>query len=104
MTIRPTSSGQTPRPGIRDAGRTSAPGAPTRPGESSVPAAPGAQRDGVHISAEARQLQQQDGSERGGASELGAERMKSILDRISSGWYERPEVRDQVLNRLARDL
>jgi hypothetical protein len=32
------------------------------------------------------------------------ERMRTVLARIAGGYYDRPEVRDQILDRLASDL
>jgi hypothetical protein len=38
------------------------------------------------------------------ASRLDAGRMRQVLDRVASGWYDRAEVRDVVLGRLSGDL
>lgn len=104
MTIRPTSSGQTPRPGIERAGKSTPTGAPARANDASAPSTPGVTRDDVQISAQARELQQMDAAARGVAGEVPAERMKQVLERLSGGYYDQPQVRDIVLSKLSKDL
>ena len=105
MTVRPTQSGQTPRPAVERTGKTAVPNPAARPAsETSIPAGPSGQRDDVQISAQARELQQMDTAPRGSASEIPADRLKEVLSRVSSGFYEQPEVRDTVLRRLEQDL
>jgi len=104
MTVRPTTSGQTPRPAISRTDRTATPSSASRPAEPSTTAAFGVRGDDVQISAQARQLQQADSATRGTGGELSADRLRQVLGRMSSGHYDRPEVQDQVVRRLSRDL
>ena len=106
MTVRPTTSGQTSRPAINRTDRTASPASPSaaRPAEPSVTGASGVRRDNVQISAQARQLQQADPTTRGTSGELSADRLRQVLGRMSSGHYDQPEVQDQVVRQLSRDL
>ena len=104
MTVRPTASGQTPRPAIGRTERAASPAPASRPAEQGTPAAPGIRRDDVQISAQARQLQQADSAARGPAGEFSAERLRQVLGRMTNGHYDQPAVQDQVVRQLARDL
>ena len=104
MTVRPTTSGQTPRPAISRTDRTANPASASRPTDSVAPAASGVRRDDVQISAQARKLQQVDSTARGSVGELSADRLRQVLGRMSDGHYDRPEVQDQALRQLSRDL
>ncbi len=106
MTVRPTTSGQTPGPAIGRTDRTASPtsASAARPAEPNATAAPGARRDDVQISAQARQLQQVDSTTRGPGGELSADRLRQVLGRISDGHYDQPQVQDQVVRRLAHDI
>ena len=105
MDIQPTAPGRTSGtgPGRIDRAPT---GAPVRPDGRSSPrlAPPGVKRDDIEISAVARDLQETAGSDAVAGSDLPPARMRQILDRIASGYYDRPEVRDQVLKSLADAL
>ena len=103
MTVRPTTSGQTPRPEIQRTGKPVPSAAPARPGETPAPAAPGSGRDDVQISAQARELQQMD-TDRATSGEIAPQRMRDVLGRISGGYYDQPHVRDEVVRRLSQDL
>jgi hypothetical protein len=103
MTVRPTTSGQTPRPGIDRAGKPAAPAAPGRSNDTPAASAAAARRDDVQISAQARELQHLDAG-RGAAGEIAPERLRDVLGRISTGYYDQPQVRDEVIRRLAQDL
>ncbi len=35
---------------------------------------------------------------------LSADRLREVLERLKSNFYDRPEVRDQIARRLAQDL
>jgi hypothetical protein len=58
----------------------------------------------VEISGAARELSGalEASSERVGGME--PDRLREILERIAEGYYERPEVKDQVLRKLAHEL
>lgn len=103
MTVRPTTSGQTQRPGIDRAGKTSAPVPASRSNDAPAIPLPPAGRDNVEISAQARELQQLD-TVRAASGEIAPERMRTVLGRISAGYYDQPQVRDEVIRRLAREL
>ena len=62
--------------------------------------------DRVELSAESRKLVEevQPATSGASASGLSPERMKQVLSRLVSGYYDRPEVQDQVAGRLAKDL
>ena len=47
------------------------------------------------------------GADTGGAppeATISAERLREVLDRLKTGFYDRPEVRDQVARGVTRDL
>jgi len=63
-------------------------------------------RLGPEGEARSRRLVEQAG-ETGGAPPQGtisAERLREVLDRLTTGFYDRPEVRDQVARAVTRDL
>src|SRR5262249_21200113 len=102
MNIRPTQPGQTPAASA-DRLRDARPSAPSTPDDRPGLAPDGARADRAEVSTAARQLHDRlaPGS---AARELPPERLAQILDRLSEGHYDRPDVRDAVLNRLAGDL
>jgi hypothetical protein len=104
MTVRPTSSGQTPRPGIERAGTPSPPATPTRGGDTPVTSPAVVRRDDVQISPQARQLQQLGTAQRGPAGEIEPGRLREVMGRISSGFYDQPHVKDELLRRIAQDV
>lgn len=57
--------------------------------------------DSVEVSSEAKALA--DGSEARGKSQLSAERLKEIGERLATGYYDRPEVIDEVAKRIQAD-
>lgn len=103
MTVRPTPSGQHPSIGITRAQRSGAGNTPAQPGDTSPAAAREARPDDVRISAEARELQHA-GAPASQAPELSPGRMKQVLERMSEGHYDRPEVQREVVMRLLADL
>ena len=103
MTVRPTPSGQNPSIGISRAQRSGVGGAPQRQAEAQSGSAQESRRDAVQISAHARELQQL-GASGQQAPELSSDRMKQVLDRMSEGHYDRPDVQREVIRRLMKDL
>ena len=103
MTVRPTPSGQNPSIGILRAQRSGVGGAPQRQTETHSGSAQEARRDDVQISAHARELQQV-GASAQQAPELSPGRMKHVLDRMSEGHYDRPDVQREVIRSLMKDL
>lgn len=103
MKVQPNPSGQTPRPALDRSGRVA-----PRPADRHSPPAPGLSfdapaRDNVELSDEARALQQQ---AEVGAPESSIEpaRLRQVLDRMASGWYDRDEVRADVVEKIRREL
>jgi hypothetical protein len=103
MNVRPTEPGQPQKPGPGRL-RESPAGSPARPVEKAPlpPEAPA--RDRVELSEAARELQAQLGLDKIPVAELPPQRLREILDRLKQGYYDRPEVRDELLQRLAGDL
>lgn len=100
MNVRPTNHRPVPQP---DAGslRRSTPKEGAAPeGAAALPES--VLRDRVAISNEALDLQRSRESAR--EAELPAERMQAILGRITQGFYDRVDVRDRILERMASDL
>ena len=58
--------------------------------------------DSVDVSPDAKALAEQRDA-RSTTSSLPADRLKEIGDRLASGFYDQPEVIDQVARRVARD-
>ncbi len=85
MTFRTTSPGRTPHV------------APER-------AACVGSHDAEQPSADVREPQPLDGAGGGPSAELPASRLREVLDRVTGGHYDRPEVKGQVIRRIARDL
>jgi len=104
MDIQPTKPGSTPKTGPGRLDRSAAP--PPAQSEEHVPSpeAAKAARDKVQISDAARSLQEQLQHEREFIAQLPPGRLRETLERIYNGFYDRPEVRDVVLQRLAEDL
>jgi hypothetical protein len=103
MTVRPTPSGQNPSIGINRAQRPGVGSTPQRQGDARSSAAHEARRDDVQISSQARELQQV-GAPVPQAPEISSGRMKQVLDRMSVGHYDRPDVQREVVRRLLEDL
>lgn len=61
----------------------------------------GSTDDSVQLSAEARAASRSDAST--SASGLSAERLQEILKRLSSGYYDSPQVRDQVASKIQQE-
>jgi hypothetical protein len=103
MTVRPTPSGQNPGIGVSRAQRAGVGGTSQRQTEAQSAAAQESRRDDVQISPQARELQQL-GAPAQQAPELSPGRMKQVLDRMSDGHYDRPDVQREVVRRLMKDL
>ncbi len=93
MTARPNQPTPltTPKPNVR-AGEP-----PTGPTSRS-------RHEDVRNSRQAHELQQPDPGGRGSAGELAPERLRELLGRLADGFYDRPDVRDEVIRRLSDDL
>jgi hypothetical protein len=63
---------------------------------------PGAPSDQVELSEAARELQANLATR--APADLSPERWNAILGRLSQGHYDRPEVRDRIIERLAHEL
>jgi len=103
MRIDPSHGGCSGGPAAGRLGDTNAPtGAPSRsaPG-SPKPFDPAVDR--VEVSDAARELAAQATVSRA-ESTLEPARLRQVLDRVSRGFYERPEVRAEVTRRLSGDL
>ena len=102
MKVQPNPSGQIQRPGVDRAGR------PTRTPDRSSPSAPGLSfdapaQDNVELSTEARALQPTaETSVPEGSIEPA--RFRQVLDRVASGFYEREDVREAVVDKLRQEL
>lgn len=106
MNIRPSQSGQTSGTPLKRANSSAVSGQPPRPADSGAaqpsPAAPA--RDAVQISAQARQLQMSGAPDRDESNAISPDRLRTILQRMNDGHYDRPEVQDAVLKRIAEEL
>jgi hypothetical protein len=107
MTIKPVPSGSTPRPGSRRPVDATDKSAGKRVegevrGRTRDEAAP--PKDNVELSAAALELQGQAGAGEVPSGELSPERLGRVLDRLASGHYDKPEVRDQAAERAGEDL
>lgn len=105
MTVRPTTPGPTSHTDITRTGkapsRASGP-MPARP--DSTTSGAGKRPDQLEISSEARALQGLEDSERVAAGAVDNSRMREVSRRLADGHYDRPEVVEQVLDRMLNDL
>jgi len=102
MTIRPTAAGIS---GQSEATRTSQSTARGNTAGRSAERRPIESRaDEVRISEQARDLQMQAAPDTIPHDEVAPERLRSIAQRIEQGHYELPQVIDETLRRMARDL
>jgi hypothetical protein len=104
MSVDPTKSNPLPGSG---AGRIQRP-TPQSPDARRDPETPGGvpstSADAVELSEAARELLQKIGLDGPPLADLSPERMKEIAARLRSGFYDRPDVVDEVLRRLQKDL
>lgn len=99
MSIEPTKPGSTPAPGLGRLDRAPSLG-PARPEDGSTSEAASTAHDQVHISDAARGLQDQ----RELITQLPPGRLHQVLERFTSGFYDRPEIRTTVVARIAEEL
>lgn len=98
MTIDPLKAKAT-TPEANEAGRTARPAA-ARHGQASAAAAK-PHADSIELSAEARESTASHGPV--SSSGLSASRLKEVVDRVNSGYYDTDRVRDTVARRIQQD-
>ncbi len=104
MSIEPTKP--TGIPGSPDAARLQQPqGAqlPKAPAANRSAAESGGRVDSAEFSPAARALSEQVGPQRSSASGLSPARLKQLLQRLLSGFYDRPEVQRTIAQRVSKD-
>ncbi len=105
MTIKPVPSGPTPRPGARQPVQGKVAPEPRADEASRAPEtarpAPG---DNVQLSDAVKELHGQISAEAVPSGEIPPDRLADVMDRLAKGHYDRPEVKDQVVGRIADDL
>jgi hypothetical protein len=103
MTIQPTKPGSTPAKGATRLDRNAAL-SPARPADPSTSEAAKATSDKVVISNTARGLQDQLQNRIELVAQLPPGRLREVLERLNSGFYDRPEVRRAVVESIAEEL
>ena len=103
MQIKPTGTGQTTGTGAERT-RESQAGAPVGSEKGVAPREGQTRSDSVEISGAARELLETRPPEEAETHHLDPERARTILDRLGDGYYERSDVRLEVLRRIASDL
>jgi hypothetical protein len=103
MTVEPTNRGQiqpsrTSKPRDPVAGKT-----PEKKSQE-VGKVPNTVVDKVEVSSTAKELHELIGSEQLDANTIPAERLKEILERISDGTYDKPEIIDEITRRIADEI
>jgi hypothetical protein len=101
LNIRSTPSGLTPKTQAQR-GRDTAPATAGRPG-GPAPGAAGPPVDRVELSPEARELSARANREPETGS-LTPERLAVLAERMRSGYYDRPDTVERLLDRLASEL
>jgi hypothetical protein len=103
MNVNPTQPDPTARPGTGRLRR--APSEPTiRPLDHMAAPSVEPQKDAIEISAAAREIRSSIEAPEPGEVGLPAGRQREILGRIAQGFYQREDVRDEVLRLLAADI
>ncbi len=69
-----------------------------------TPSATGTPKDRAEVSSAAQELFESSASSPVSSSSLPADRMRSILERVRSGHYDRPEVLDQVAQKFRAEV
>jgi hypothetical protein len=103
MTIQPTKPDSTRNPGTGRLDRNAAL-SPTRPADTSASEVPRATPDKVQISDAARGLQEQLQNRLELVAQLPPGRLREVLERLNSGFYDRPEIRRAVVESIAGEL
>jgi hypothetical protein len=103
MSIQPTKPGSTPATGAGRLDRNPAL-SPTRPADTSTSEAASAAPDKIQISDAARGLQEQLENRRELVAQLPPGRLREVLERFTSGFYDRPEIRKAVVESIAQEL
>lgn len=103
MQVKPTGPGQPREPGAK----RPAPLAHSKPLEGASPPEKGRvlePADQVEISGAARELSGALAASSADEGALEPGRLREILERIADGYYERSDVQEQVLRKVAREL
>jgi hypothetical protein len=103
MTIQPTKPGSTSAQGTGRLDRNAAL-SPARPADPSTSDVASAKSDKVQISDAARGLQEQLQNRIELVAQLPPGRLREVLERLNSGFYDRPEVRRAVVESIADEL
>jgi len=67
-------------------------------------ATPAPAQDSVELSDAARALAETAGPGAPAGASLTPERLRTVLDRVTQGFYDRPEIRDAIARQVAPDL
>lgn len=103
MSIDPTKSPSTsPVSGVRVDQATTKQSGQVKPVIAEQARETAGREDQVKISDEARVAGQHEGKD--STSGIPSERFQTILKRLNSGFYDNPEVRDRIAQRLQREL
>jgi hypothetical protein len=103
MKIQPSGPDPTSSRAARQLDKNSA-AQPVRQEGRPANGSPEVARDRAEISDAARDLGERAKTSGECSAQLPADRLRSVMDRVCSGYYDRPEVRDAVLSRLSHDL
>jgi len=103
MTVDPVNRGEVPSSGPKRANKSAA-GQKTRSDPANHSSAIDVASDKVELSSAAQELGEIAAANRPESNTLSPERMKEILGRIADGFYDKPEVIDEVAKRVDGDL
>jgi hypothetical protein len=103
MAVQPTQPDRIGRSGLGRARRTLGDAPESLKGDR-APRPPVQPEDSVQISSTAETLHQASSDFQTSDADLSPERLKQVLNRISNGFYQRPEVRAEVARKLANSL
>jgi hypothetical protein len=103
MTVDPVNRGHVPSSGPDRAAKSAA-GKKAQSAQSSSSNASDTVSDKVELSSAAQELRELAAANRPESNTLSPERMKEILGRIADGFYDKPEVIDEVARRVETDL
>ncbi len=102
MTVDPMKSGSMPAADATRLGHAHGAQAARDTASTRAEEAKEGARDSVELSEESRRIA--GGTPAGTASGLSAERLRTVLDRVQGGFYDRPEVLDTIGQRARKDL